>query len=121
VFGIGAFFDRPAKPGQLALIRPDGTGFRTLTDGKASAGFASWSPDGNRLVYRVMGNGEYGLRILTVDDGKVTVLTNEYDISGVVATWRSYRARQLQNRRLRHLHHSTGRLRGPAVDGRPWK
>jgi TolB protein len=78
-FGIGAFFERPAKPGQLALIRPDGKGLRMLTDGTASSGFASWSPDGKRLVFRVMGNGEKGLRILTLEDGKISTLTNEYD------------------------------------------
>ena len=61
------------------LIRPDGSGQRMLTEGKASSGFASWSPDGKRLIYRVMGEGQQGLRILTLDDGKVATLTNEYD------------------------------------------
>jgi Tol biopolymer transport system component len=79
VFGVGGFFERPVVPGQLVLIRPDGSGQRMLTDGKASSGFASWSPDGKRLIYRVMGDGQQGLRILTLDDGKVTTLTNEYD------------------------------------------
>jgi Tol biopolymer transport system component len=78
-FGIGAFFERPVEPGQLALVQPDGSGFRMLTEGKASSGFASWSPDGKRLVYRVMGNGQQGLRILNLDDGKSTTITNEYD------------------------------------------
>jgi len=78
-FGIGDFFERPVKAGQLALVRPDGSDMRMLTDGTASSGFASWSPDGKRLVFRVMGNGQQGLRILTLDDGKVTTLTNEYD------------------------------------------
>jgi len=79
VFGVGGFFERPVVPGQLVWIRPDGSGQRMLTDGKASSGFASWSPDGKRLIYRVMGDGQQGLRILTLDDGKVTTLTNEYD------------------------------------------
>jgi Tol biopolymer transport system component len=78
-FGIGAFFERPAKAGQIALIRPDGTGYRTVTDGKSSAGFANWSPDGKRLVYRVMGSGEQGLRILNLEDNAISKLTNEYD------------------------------------------
>ena len=79
VFGIGGFFERPVVPGQIGLIRPDGSGLRMLTEGKASSGFASWSPDGSRLVYRVMGDGQQGLRILTLADGKVTTLSNEYD------------------------------------------
>jgi TolB protein len=78
-FAIGGFFQRPVVPGQLGLIRPDGSGMRMLTEGKASSGFASWSPDGKRLVYRVMGDGQQGLRVLTLDDGKVATLTNEYD------------------------------------------
>ena len=79
VFGIGGFFQRPVVPGQIGVIRPDGSGLRMLTEGKASSGFASWSPDGKRLVYRVMGEGQQGLRILTIADGKVATLTNEYD------------------------------------------
>jgi len=78
-FAIGGFFQRPVVPGQIALIQPDGSGLRMLTEGKASSGFASWSPDGKRLVYRVMGEGQQGLRILSLDDGKVATLTNEYD------------------------------------------
>ena len=79
VFGIGGFFERPVVPGQLVLIKPDGSGQRTLTEGKASSGFASWSPDGKRIIYRVMGDGQQGLRIMTLDDGKIATLTNEYD------------------------------------------
>jgi len=41
VFGIGGFFQRPVVPGQIGLIRPDGTGLKMLTEGKASSGFAS--------------------------------------------------------------------------------
>ncbi len=79
VFGIGGFFDRPVKPGQLGIIRPDGSGLRMLTEGKFSSGFASWAPDGKRIVYRVMGAGQQGLRIMNVDDGKITTLTTDYD------------------------------------------
>jgi len=79
VFGIGGVFERPVVPGQLELIGADGSNPRMLSDGKYSSGFASWSPDGKRLVYRVMGEGQQGLRILTLDDGKITTLTNEYD------------------------------------------
>jgi Tol biopolymer transport system component len=79
-FGIGGFFGRPVKAGQLALIHPDGTGYRLLTDGKASSGFPSWSPDGKQLVFRVMDKGgEQGLRILTLDGAKITKLTSDYD------------------------------------------
>jgi Tol biopolymer transport system component len=79
VFSMGAFFDRPRKPGQVAMINADGSGLRMLTEGEASSGFPSWAPDGKRIVYRVAGKGEQGLRILSLEDGKVTKLTAEYD------------------------------------------
>ena len=79
VFAIGGFFERPVAPGQIGIIRPDGSGLRMLTDEKFSSGFASWAPDGKRIVYRVMGAGQQGLRIMNVDDGKITTLTTEYD------------------------------------------
>ncbi|MSO99046.1 MAG: hypothetical protein EXR11_12650 [Rhodospirillaceae bacterium] len=78
-FAFGGFFARPIKPGQLALIQADGTDLRMLTSGAASSGFPSFAPDSNRFVYRVMGNGEQGLRIMSLPDGKVTVLTAEND------------------------------------------
>jgi TolB protein len=79
VFSMGAFFDRPRKPGQVAMINADGSGLRMLTEGESSSGFPSWAPDGKRVVYRVAGKGEQGLRILSLEDGKVTKLTTEYD------------------------------------------
>ena len=78
-FALGGFFARPVEPGQLAMIRPDGSDLRMLTKGEASSGFPSFSPDGKRLVYRVMGKGEQGLRLMSLEDGKVTTLTTEYD------------------------------------------
>ena len=79
LFAMGGFFERPVKPSQLALVHADGSNMRTLTKGESSSGFPSWSPDGKRAVYRVMGNGEQGLRILSLEDGKITKLTTEYD------------------------------------------
>ena len=117
VFGIGGVFERPVVPVQLELIGADGSNPHMLTDGKASSGFASWSPDGKRLVYRVMGDGQQGLRILSLDDGKIT---NSHQrvrhVSDVVAARRCYRVLQFPRRRLRHLHHAPGRLRSAQAD-----
>lgn len=79
VFGLGRFFSGAKRQAQVALIRADGTGFRELTTGEGNSGFASWSPDGKRLVYRVKSAAGEGLRILTLADGKTTVLTTGYD------------------------------------------
>jgi Tol biopolymer transport system component len=48
---VGGFFFCGSAP-QLAFIRPDGSEFHILTDGEASNGFPSWSPDEKRIVYR---------------------------------------------------------------------
>ena len=80
-FGVGTFFFRPGAPAQLALIKPDGSGFRTITDGEGDKGFPSWSPDGKRLVYRADGKHGRGLVILSLEDGQITSLTTgpQYD------------------------------------------
>ena len=77
-FGFGSYFTGHAKPAAIEIVRADGSGLRTLTEGPGNAGFPSWSPDGKRIVYRVAGS-EQGLRILNLEDGKVVTLTREYD------------------------------------------
>ena len=77
-FGVGSYFTGHAKPAAIAVVSPDGTGLRKLTDGPGNAGFPSWSPGGKRIVYRVAGS-EQGLRIVNLKEGKVVTLTTEYD------------------------------------------
>ncbi len=77
-FGAGAAFSDHAVEAQIAIMKPDGSGFRTITSQHANAALPSWSPDGKRLVYRVAG-AEEGLRIVNVEDGKITQLTTGYD------------------------------------------
>src|SRR5579863_5343610 len=77
-FGVGSYFGGHDKPAAVAVVNEDGTGFRNITEGPGNAGFPSWSPDGKRIVYRVAGS-EQGLRIVNLEDGKVTTLTKEYD------------------------------------------
>jgi Tol biopolymer transport system component len=77
-FGVGAAFANHAVEAQIAIMKPDGNGFRTITNEHANAAFPSWSPDGKRIVYRVAG-AEQGLRIVNLEDGKITKLTSGYD------------------------------------------
>ncbi len=77
-FGFGSYFTGHAKPAVLEIVKADGSGLRTLTQGPGNAGFPSWAPDGKRIVYRVAGS-EQGLRILNLADGTVGTLTTEYD------------------------------------------
>lgn len=93
IFGLGvfnAFFngfhglflkpeDRSEGGAQIAMVNPDGTGFRELTSGPNNNGFPSMSPDGRRFVYRTFGPEGEGLRIMDVDTKKVTMLSNGYD------------------------------------------
>jgi TolB protein len=93
IFGVGvfnAFFngfhglflkpeDRAEGGAQVAMINPDGSGFRELTSGPNNNGFPSMSPDGRRFVYRTFGPEGEGLRIMDVETKKVTTLSNGYD------------------------------------------
>jgi Tol biopolymer transport system component len=57
----------------VALIKPDGWGYRVIADDGVNNGFPSWSPDGKRIVYK---RGRQ-LVILSLADGKVAPLTDE--------------------------------------------
>ena len=64
---------------QIAMIHPDGSGFRELTSGANNNSFPSMAPDGRRLVYRSFGPEGDGLRIKDLETGAVTPLTSGYD------------------------------------------
>jgi TolB protein len=71
--------DRAEGGAQVALIRPDGTGYRELTTGPNNNGFASMAPDGKRFVFRTFGPDGDGLRIMDMETKAVTKLTDGYD------------------------------------------
>jgi Tol biopolymer transport system component len=88
--GYAAFFDgfrsefhKPADRveggAQLAIINADGSGFEELTSGPDNNAFPSYSPDGNRLVFRTFGANGQGLRIMNLETRAVTTLTSDYD------------------------------------------
>ncbi len=92
VFGVGGFssfadlslggktpIPRDNGGARIALIRADGTGFRTLTSGANNNAFASFGPDGKHLVYRTSGPDGEGLRIMDTDGTHITSLTDSYD------------------------------------------
>lgn len=84
VFGLGTFFQgvfgRSAGPEEqrrgadIAVVGIDGNGFRQLTHG-GNRGFPSWAPDGQRVVYRVLGATGKGLVVLDVSTGEERPLT----------------------------------------------
>jgi Tol biopolymer transport system component len=79
LFALGFFFAGRERGAQVAMIRPDGSGFRELTSGANNNAFPSPSPDGKRFVYRTIGEEGQGLRIQNVEGGPATTLTTDYD------------------------------------------
>jgi hypothetical protein len=93
IFGIGnfaAFFngfhsqflqpeERAEGGAQIAMINPDGSGYRELTSGANNNGFPSMSPDGKRFVYRTFGPDGDGLRIMDIETKKITPIAGGYD------------------------------------------
>ena len=93
IFGIGvynAFYngfqglflkpeDRAEGGAQIAIVSPDGSGFREVTTGPNNNGFPSMSPDGKRFVYRTFGPEGDGLRIMDLETRVVTKLTSGYE------------------------------------------
>jgi Tol biopolymer transport system component len=79
-FGFGNFFgDRHKSRARIMMVRRDGTGVQELTGDSPHSGFPSFSADGKKIVYRVWGENDYGLRILNLDDRSMQVLTSEPD------------------------------------------
>ena len=72
-------FRNRAQGAQVAMIKPDGTALREITSGVNNNGFPSHAPDGRRFVYRTFGPEGQGLRIMNLEDGQVTKLTEDYD------------------------------------------
>ncbi len=93
IFGIGTFNlffngfkglvlkpeDRVESGAQIAIINPDGSGFREVTSGANNNGFPSMAPDGKRFVYRSFGPEGEGLRVMNLETKTITTLTEGYD------------------------------------------
>ena len=76
---VGYLQSRKTQGAKIMMVKRDGTNAQDLTDGLPNSGFPSWSPDGKKIVYRVWGGNDWGLRILNVENRSVKVLTTEYD------------------------------------------
>jgi TolB protein len=92
IFGIGGFtsfldfaaggkkpIDRVNGGAQVGMINADGSDFHLVTSGSNNNAFASFAPDGKRIVYRTAGTDGEGLRIMNLEDHSIAVLTTKYD------------------------------------------
>ena len=71
--------DRAEGGAQIAIINPDGSGFRELTTGPNNSAFPSMAPDGKRFVYRTFGPDGDGLKIMNIETNAAMMLTKGYD------------------------------------------
>ena len=70
---VGRYFRQPGPPpGQIALMKPDGSDFRLIVDDSLNNGFPSWSPDGTRLVFK----RGHQLVTMALADRKIVPLTD---------------------------------------------
>jgi len=79
-FGMGVWFqERAHGKATIMRVRSDGSQYEALTDGTIHSGFPSYSADGRHLVFRVWGEGNFGLRIMNLEDRSIRVLTTQVD------------------------------------------
>jgi Tol biopolymer transport system component len=79
-FGLGNWFQhRTDGKATLMRVKSDGSFWEPLTDGSEHSGFPSYSADGRYIVFRVWGDGAFGLRIIDLEDKSIRTLTTERD------------------------------------------
>jgi len=122
-FAFGRFFPAVLGPSSaaIALTRADGSELTMLTDTTQNAGFPSWSPDGQRIVYRAAREKGSALMIVDVSSRAVRQVTdgssNDNSPSWSPCGDRSvFTANRDVERRLRPLHDPPRRHRLAAPD-----
>jgi Tol biopolymer transport system component len=79
-FGLGQFFPMTQgfAPADIALLDFRSRDLTVLTDGSTNTGFPSWSPDGERLVYREWRQDASRLLIVDVRTKTITPLLADF-------------------------------------------
>jgi len=105
-------FEWSGNPRDIAVIQPDGTGLRQLTDDAHRDSMPVWSPDGKRLAFHSDRSGAYELWTIGRDGSGLRQLTE--------ARGAHYAAWSPDGRFLSYSVHSPHRAEIFEVD-RPWR
>jgi dipeptidyl aminopeptidase/acylaminoacyl peptidase len=90
LFTENADFVRPGASANIAVIRPDGEGFRYLTQysgGEINAFAGSYSPEGDRIAFRYEDHGQYALRTMRRDGSHVRTVLPLSDLKPRQIDW----------------------------------
>jgi TolB protein len=66
---------RGAHPGEIYVMRPDGTGQRDLTGDRAYNDLAAWSPDGRKIAFMTNRDGNDEIYVMNADGSHQRRLT----------------------------------------------
>jgi Tol biopolymer transport system component len=105
-------FEWSGNPRDIAVVRPDGTGLRQLTDDAHRDSVPVWSPDGKRVAFHSDRSGAYELWVIGRDGSGLRQLTE--------ARGAHYAAWSPDGRFLSYAIHNPQRAVIFEVD-RPWK